>query len=102
MSPAKKVPLIVATVSEVYEVLPNVVCSKNPTDKNTMEARHVAMYIVRRHTTYTTRRISEIFGYSHNNAAIETIAAREQRENKLRLTIAAIEQKLQTKYKEDG
>lgn len=100
MSPAKKVPIIVQTVSDYFNVTPDIVRSKNPVDANALEAQFVAMYLIRYHTTYTHRHIYELFGYSYEKKGIQKIADRLQHEKKLQLTIDALENQLQTKYKE--
>lgn len=101
MSPSKKVPIIIRVVCDFYGTAPEVVCSKKPTDKNNTEARHVAMLIIRRHTTYTIGRIAEFFGYApnYNSAIINSISHRESRDITLKRTIAEIEHILFTKYK---
>jgi len=90
----------VQTVSDHYSTTPDIVRSKMPADPKAIEARFVAMYLIRLHTTYTYRYIYELFGYSYNSKAIDGIVDRHRHEKSMQLTIDALENQLQTKYKE--
>lgn len=99
MSPAKKVPIIVSTVIDFYELDNDLlIFRKKPFNKLAFEARYVAMLFMRRHTTYSIRWISEYFKHTNCSECINGVIFRERYEPAFKRKIAQIEEILNCKY----